>query len=336
MSAATHPAAWTFAACLGQSAATERLVREIDSGRMAHAYMLESAQGTGKLTMAHALAAYALCANRHDGDACGTCRPCRLLAGGNHPDYLELPRETPELLLSRFIERTPAPEPVGDQPLLTFLRLKPVEGKFRVAVIPNAERMRAEAANAFLKTLEEPPGDSLIILTVNYRDRLPATITSRCRRQGLRPLPAEAIAQELEKRGLATEDDARQLAAAAEGSLGDAMRLAGPETLSFWRWLDEHAFANPGAGTAKKLADAMTKFGSASGDNAGKRQNALVALDLVALALRRGLRRDLPPRGVMKGLDALWTAADQVVKNVRPDTVLLSASFEVMAALRNN
>lgn len=327
---------WTFASCLGQSLIIDRLVHEIHTGRFAHAYMFEGAPGVGKLTLAHALTAFVLCSNRQNNDACGVCRSCRLLASGNHPDYLELPRDTTELLIARFVERTIQIESQTDEPLLTFLRLKPVECSLRVAVIPDAERMRPEAANAFLKTLEEPPGHSLILLTTSNRDRLPATVASRCRRLGLSLLPSEVIARDLTERNLASAEDASQIAIAAEGSLGSALRLSGADTLEFWRWLDEEAFTRPGPASAKKLADAMLLYGSASSDTPGKRRKALEALDLGALALRRGLRKGMAPRGVSQSLDALWTAADQIVKNVRPDLVLLSASFEVMAALRKH
>lgn len=327
---------WTFASCLGQSQIIDRLVREVAGGRLAHAYMLEGAPGVGKLTLAHALSAFILCTDRRGNDACGVCRSCRLLSGGNHPDYLELPRDTTELLLARFVERTVQVEAQTDEPLLTFLRLKPVESALRVAVIPDAERMRPESANAFLKTLEEPPGQSLILLTTSNRDRLPATISSRCRRLGLSPLSSGVIARELTGRGLASSEAAEGIAIAAEGSLGYAMRLSGGDTLDFWRWLDGEAFCVPGPGSAKRLADAMIRYGGSSSDAAGKRRRAIEAIDLSALALRRGLRRGMSARGVSQSLEALWTAADQIVKNVRPDLVLLSASFEVMAALRRH
>lgn len=325
---------WTFASCLGQSSLVTRLVHETNSGRLAHAYMFEGAPGTGKCTLAHALAAFTLCPDRQNNDACGKCRSCRLLAGGNHPDFLELPRDTAELLIARFVERTVQTEPQTDEPLLPFLRLKPVEGSLRVAIVPDAERMRPEAANSFLKTLEEPPGQSLILLTTSNRDRLPATIASRCRRLGMNLLSPDIIAKELVQRNAASSGDAPQIAVASEGSLGNALRLCGEETLEFWHWLDSDAFASPGAVSAKRLADAMLLHGSSTTDASGKRRNALEALDLCALALRRGLRKGMPPRGISQSLDALWTAADQIVKNVRPDLVLLSASFEVMAALR--
>ncbi len=328
--------AWSLADVIGQEENIGRLTREMAAGRLAHAYMFEGRQGTGKLTLAHGLVGRIFCQNPDaGGNACQTCRPCHMLAHAAHPDYLELPREPAELRIGRFVERVgPSTETVEHQPLLSFLRLKPVEGGRRVAVIPDAERMRPEAANAFLKTLEEPPGQTLVILTVGARDRLPATIVSRCRRLGVRPLPDAAIARELERRGAASGDDARELAMTAEGSLGAALALGAGETLEFWRWLDGRAFDNPGAASAQDFADALIAYGGASGDNAGKRKNALAALDLAAAALRRRLAGGADPDKTAKALEALWGAADQVWRNVRPDLALLSAAFEVMSALR--
>ena len=327
--------AWSLADLAGQEEVLARLNREFAAGRMAHAYMLEGARGTGKTTMARGMAARLFCLSPDsNGFACGACRPCLLLAHGNHPDYLELPRDPAELRIGRFVERSGGTEHVEHQPLLPFLRLKPVEGGWRVAVIPDAERMRQESANAFLKTLEEPPGRTLIILTVNTRDLLPATVASRCRRVGIRPLSPEALAGELERRGAASGADARELARTAEGSLGMALELSSGEVLEYWRWLTGEAFANPGAASAQELADAWLAYGTGGGDNAGKRRNALAALDLAALALRARLRAGLDPDKGASALAALWTAGDQITRNVRPDLALLSGAFEVMAALR--
>ncbi len=255
------------------------------------------------------------------------------------PYYLELPREGAELRIGRFVEREGATETVEHQPLLPFLRLRPVEGKGRVAVIPDAERLRAEAANAFLKTLEEPPGQTLLLLTVNARDRLPATVASRCRRVLVRPLPGDVLAREIAARGIAPEEEAQALAVTAEGSLGLAERLAGEETPAFWRWLLEEAFAKPGAGAAEALADALAGYagagaGTGGTESAGKRANALAALDLAALALRRKMREGAEGERVANALDALWTAGERIALNVKPEAALLSASFAVMAALR--
>ncbi len=331
---------WRMQDILGQEPALRRLAQEAASGRFAHAYLFEGKSGTGKTALARALAARFLCADPRDGadapESCGVCKSCRMIAGGNHPDYLELPRDVAELRIGRVVERQSPAETVDHQPLLPFLRLRPVEGAGRVAVVPDAERLRTEAANAFLKTLEEPPGRTLLLLTTSARDRLPATIVSRCRRMQVRPLPRETLAHRIAARGIAEGADAEALALAAEGSLGLAERLAGEETLSLWRWLSEEAFARPGPAAAEKLADMLAAYGGggSGGDSAGKRKNALQALDLAALALRGRLRLEGDADRVAEALAALWTAGERIVLNVRPELALLSASFAAMAALR--
>ncbi len=202
-------------------------------------------------------------------------------------------------------------------------------------MIPDAERMRTETANAFLKTLEEPPGQTLLLLTTGARDRLPATIVSRCRRMNVRPLPLDALAREIVARGIAEGAEAGELAVTAEGSLGLAEQLAGGEALVLWRWLAEEAFARPGPAAAEALADRLSGYGGAGGDSAGKRKNALQGLDLAALALRRRLREGLSPERGETALAALWTAGERIALNVKPELALLSASFAVMAALRS-
>lgn len=326
--------AWTFSAVLGQDEAIGLFHREAAAERFSHAYLFEGAAGTGRLTFAKALAGLALCTKPVGGNACGTCRSCLLLQHGEHPDYLELPREPAELRIGRFVERlTASTETVDHQPLLPFLRFRPVEGKRRVAVVPDSERMRPESANAFLKTLEEPPGDALLLLTTNSRDRLPATVVSRCRRVVVKPLDTDTLAKQLEGRGLAQGQDAFDLALTAEGSLGAALALADGETLELWRWLDKEAFSKPGASSARDLADRLLAYASAS-DNAGKRKGAIAALDLTALAVRRMLRSGLPGGKGESALAILWEAGDQILRNVKPDLVVLSAAFDVMAAIR--
>ena len=110
--------------------------------------------------------------------------------------------------------------------------------------------------------------------------------------------------------------------------------MAEGATLDLWRWLEGEAFVNPGAPAAKALADAWRSHGNGSGDGQEKRKNALAALDLTALVLRRRLRQGLAPGPVRGAFAVLWRAGGYLTHNVRLDAVLLSAAFEVMAALR--
>lgn len=306
---------------LGQEEAVRELSEEMQRDRLSHAYLLEGPVGTGRTTLARAFAAAVL--------------QTRPEAVENHADYLELPRDVPRLRIRRFVEREGSTtESVEHTPVLQFMQLRPVMGPRRACLIPDAERMQPEAANAFLKTLEEPPAGALILLTTAARDRLLATIVSRCRRVCVRPLSTESIATELGRRGAAEGAEAQDLAEIAEGSLGTALSLAQGDLLETWRWMQEAAAARTPAG-AVRLADGMIdRAANAGGDAATRRSAAGRMLDLLALYIRRELREGLDPRVTAESLQALWNAGEQLAANVRMELVLHTAALNVVAALR--
>ena len=149
--------------------------------RLHHALLIAGPVGLGKLDLARALVASALCERRReDLFACGSCRSCQLLAAGSHPDRVHvtfLPRPKPnedklrtELIVDQIRE------------LSQRLSLASQFGGLQLTLIEPAEALNENAANALLKTLEEPTAASVIILVCNDASRLPATIRSRCQR----------------------------------------------------------------------------------------------------------------------------------------------------------
>jgi DNA polymerase-3 subunit delta' len=159
-----------------------------------HAMLLHGPRGIGKHALALNLAQALLCESpRADGLACGECAGCRYATAGQHPDFLRL-----ELLLIDPEEGTLAPvETIGIdrvRALTQFVQLTSHRQRAKVAVICPAERMNAAAANALLKTLEEPPPGTYLILVSDQPGRVPATILSRCRRFAA-PVPAPATAR---------------------------------------------------------------------------------------------------------------------------------------------
>ncbi len=319
-----------FDGILGQPVALGSIESELARGRLNHAYLFEGRQGTGRLSLARALARMLLCQTT---TGCGQCKGCKMFGGGSHPDYLEIPREANLLKRGDFVEGD------GDRPdhtpILNFIYLKPVEGGRRVVVIPDSERMNEAAANAFLKTLEEPPEGVHILMTTSARDRLLGTIVSRCRRLGVQPLDEKTIAAELLRRGaVESQDDASALALLAEGSLGQALAFSQGQAPEDWQWMRESLGKLTPDG-ALQLAKGMLQRASEKGSSAAeKRQGAKIMLDLAALALRQALRRGGHPLNIERALQALWDAGEQLDANVRTELVLQAAALNLVSSLR--
>ncbi len=161
------------------------LMSRVAQRRLPHAILLTGAVGIGKRHLASCLAHSLLCEhNRNDGSACGQCRSCLLLAAGSHPDYLLLQPEEEGKGIG--IDKV--------RGLGEFQSLKSQYTRGRVVQLQPADALNINAANALLKTLEEPSGDTTLILSTDRPMSLLATIRSRCQQIALRP----ALGQEAE------------------------------------------------------------------------------------------------------------------------------------------
>jgi len=181
--------------------------------------------GVGKSTLAEDIAAALLCAapdaaSRPDR----SCRACRAVEHGNHPDVHRL---GPTGAGAVIPIGGPGREERGVRDLVGELALLPVEGGARVAIITAADRMTEDAQAAFLKTLEEPPAGTVLILTASDEERLLDTIRSRCVRIRLGPVPRREIEGLLVDGGIADAPVAARLARLSGGRPGDAVALAG-------------------------------------------------------------------------------------------------------------
>ncbi|QJA06452.1 DNA polymerase III subunit delta' [Thermosulfurimonas marina] len=195
----------------GQPAAVKLFRRALESGRLAHAYLLVGPEGTGKATAVRALVAELFC---ETGGACGNCRACRKLQRGTHPDFLVLSREGEKISIARVREAE------------RFLRHAPLEAPAKVILVEEAERLTPEAANALLKSLEEPPPYAHFFLTALSTERLLPTIVSRSQVVRFRPLSPETLEELLRERFALSEEEARALALLSEGSPGRALQFS--------------------------------------------------------------------------------------------------------------
>jgi DNA polymerase-3 subunit delta' len=165
------------------------LADAIGSGRIHHALLFAGPEGYGKRALAEAFATALLCRQRGaDGCACGKCRSCLLFAAGSHPDLARITFEIRD-------DGRPRTEITVDQlrALGQRLSLASQFGGWQIALIDPADAMNASAANALLKTLEEPSASTVIALVADDPSRLPPTIRSRCQKIDI-PLPARAEA----------------------------------------------------------------------------------------------------------------------------------------------
>ena len=264
MSVASSSDSWQ--GIVGQSDAVEYFRRALSRGRLASTFLFLGPAGVGKRSFALRLAAVLLC-SRRDGDslaACGQCPSCLQAQAGTHPD-LELVAKPPGKSLipvELFIGR---PEHRLQEGLCHRLSLRPYLGERKVAIIDDADFLNVEGANSLLKTLEEPPADSVLILIGTSLDKQLPTIRSRCQLVRFRPLAPEIIVQLLAAEAdAAPEEILRQAAAHAGGSLTAAAELARAELWDFRRRLHT-ALAAP-----RVDGVALAKMTNAFVDEAGK------------------------------------------------------------------
>src|SRR5437870_5566615 len=179
---APAPIARGFAAIAGHQRAITMLRAQRAAGRLAHAYCLIGEEGVGKTAVARALAEELLL---------GEGQPTRLEV---HPDFWCDDR--PEAISIDEIRFHPERgAPAHDQSLQQFLSLKPFVAPLRVALLANAERMTEAAQNCLLKTLEEPPPNTVLVLTTAYPDHLLPTCLSRCQIIGMSPVGRPAMVE---------------------------------------------------------------------------------------------------------------------------------------------
>ncbi|MFH1809508.1 MAG: DNA polymerase III subunit delta' [Pseudomonadota bacterium] len=215
---------------VGQQSVVERLHRAIERDRLAHGYLFVGADGTGREAVARGLAARVLCEQPAGMDACEQCSSCRRMQAGSHADLQVLLTEA-ESVRRALAEpeggRNPSPEIRIEavRELCRRLRMHAYEGRARVGIVVGAHRLRVEAANALLKTLEEPaPGTLLILIAPGPRAVLD-TLRSRCQVVRYSPLSVETLAEELARRGGGDAVALRRVAERAEGSLQRALEL---------------------------------------------------------------------------------------------------------------
>ncbi len=195
-------------------------MQRFQNQRLAHALMVEGPAGCGKNALAQAMVAKLLCTENEPG-ACGQCRSCILLQGGAHPDYFEiLPEEEGKAIK---IDQVRA--------LIGKLDLTASISHRKVAYIHPADAMNASSANALLKSLEEPAGETVLILVSDNPGRLPVTIRSRCQSIAVSQPDSKMVLDWLKLESNSSDDELAAALQAAGCSPLRALRYLGSSEL---------------------------------------------------------------------------------------------------------
>jgi DNA polymerase-3 subunit delta' len=280
----------TWQSIRGHDRVLEMFRQAIAKGRLASTFLFVGPPGIGKRSFALKLAQSVLCERVPEAQLqpCGECPSCHQVASGNHPDLILISKPADKAFI-------PIKLLIGEdetrmrEGLCYDLASKPYSGRRKIAIIDDADYLNREGANCLLKTLEEPPPSSLLILIGTSEQRQLPTIRSRCQIMRFQPLAASDVAALLMEKGLCSDPAVAQLA--AERSEGSLERAA--------LWLDEsvrefrHTLLDmlcqpdielqPAAKTVSQFVDAAGK------EAAAKRQRLRLVISLAEEFYRAAL-----------------------------------------------
>ncbi len=264
----------------GHDAARQQLLAAYHRGRLGHAYLFVGPAGVGKRRFSTEFAKAVLCENPPaEFTPCDHCPACAQVAAETHPDFAVFTRSDDKLEFTVDV----AQNVVGN------LAMRPVRGKGRVSVLDEADLLNEEAANCLLKSLEEPPQGSVLVLLAMGTDTQLPTILSRCQVVRFNPLASADLKLVLLDQGVTDPTDLERLVRLSGGCVGRALALADPAVAEFRRAvLNAFTVAKP---DAFALARQVNEFVAAAGKESGpKRERASAVVGMLLDVLRAALR----------------------------------------------
>jgi len=228
----------SFGEVIGQEHVVQTITNAISGGMVSHAYLFSGPRGSGKTTLARLLAKAVNCQNRKENDfePCNKCSSCTEINQGRAIDLIEI-----DAASNRGIDEV--------RELRDGIKFAPTKSKYKVFIIDECHQLSREAANALLKTLEEPPSHAIFILATTEIHKMIPTIVSRCQRFDFRKLTLQEICKKLEmiieKEKVKIEKSALELIASnSGGSIRDAESLLGQVLTYSWALKKERIETN--------------------------------------------------------------------------------------------
>jgi len=309
---------------LGHEALWQRLTQALADGRLAHALLFAGPPGIGKALLARRVMGRVACTAASGERPCGVCAGCRQILAGSHPDLLMFgaPDRTAKETRKKEIGIERARE------LKRFAQLHAVAAAHKMAIVDDADRLSLAAQNALLKTLEEPPGQALIILVTASPGALLPTVRSRCQRVLCQPLSDEQVRDVLAEAGVAPAE-ADALTALAEGSPGRALALR-----ATWRDADqrevERLLADLDAGRYGSVLAMSKGLGNSEAETAARLDGLLGLCRSAALAAAAASDPDALDRTVRRA-----EAVAEALRTLRwrnPNRTLLTEALALRLA----
>jgi len=287
-----------FADLLGQEPVVRTLQNALAGGTLGHAYLFSGLRGVGKTTAARLLAKAVNCAEGPTAEPCGACDSCQEVAAGSSLDVVELDGAS-----NRGIDDV--------RELRELLRYQPTRDRYRVIIVDEVHMLTREAFNALLKSLEEPPPHILFIFATTERQKVPATILSRCQQLDFRPVGSRLIAEHLVRIGQEegfelTGEAAELISRSAEGSVRDALSLVDQLRAFSGDRVDEESVTEvlgvPRFETSVRLVEALARGEAAQGlamlrSELSAGRDATVLYHEVGRAMQSMLHLALDPEG---------------------------------------
>ncbi len=304
-----------FEKIIAQEKAKKILSEQIKNNKIPHAYIFMGEEGTGKMFAAIEFAKILNCTindyAKTDAGACNHCPSCERINKGTFTDLHLINFDKQDEIADKESEK--GKTKLGIK-LIRYMQdkvyIKATEGKWKIFIIEPAEKMTTEAFNCLLKTLEEPPENTIIILIAKHKETIPVTILSRVQTVFFRPLPQKDVAEYLCENDSLSQENAEKIASMADGSIEKAQRilLNTQNEFSFlWKEL-----------TSKKLAvcDILLKSKSASKD----RESALEAVSVITEDAVKSFRKN--PDLYADVVEALSRGKKYLEQNANPANVM--------------